>query len=530
MATAPNYSSITLTWLDNDGAQPATGFIILGNTTGTFTDPIDGTAIANDYALYDGSGVANVSHGVQTFTWYSLNSSTPYYFAVYPYTNSGTNIDFKVTPPAPTATSTTQAYVPPIAAWTFDATPGQPNTPTAVSANIGFQAGTAILYADGTNGSSPWIQASELNAFGGTLINDPREGSAIFDGMAYAPYNSTANGKNMIIKFSMEDYVNPVLTFATRGTTTGYTSHQWAWSIDNINFTDFGTNTCNTSTSFVLRELDMSSIDALDLAPDVYLRIIFNGATSGTGNNRLDNIVIRSAITLNLKVFLEGPYDAATNLMKTDLVTNNLIPSNQPFYPTTPYYGNNTPKWLYNGTQSVTSFPAGIVDYVLVELRDAISPATAVSSTRIAQIPALLKSDGSIVSLDGTTLPSFTNAVNNFLYIIVWSRNHVGIMSSGNITPGGTVVWDFTTGAGQFYGTSTGNKEIETGVWGMAAGDINADGNVDASDKSPLGWKVDAGKNGYLGADLNMNTQVSNKDKNDFWVPNNNTKSTQVPN
>ncbi len=64
----------------------------------------------------------------------------------------------------------------------------------------------------------------------------------------------------------------------------------------------------------------------------------------------------------------------------------------------------------------------------------------------------------------------------------------------------------------------------------MASGDINADGNVNTADKSPSGWKVDAGKNGYLGADLNMNTQVSNKDKNDFWVPNNNIKSTQVPN
>jgi hypothetical protein len=260
----------------------------------------------------------------------------------------------------------------------------------------------------------------------------------------------------------------------------------------------------------------------------------FNGATGDFGspgtNGTGQQLTGSAGFSLNLKVFLEGPYNPTTNVMSTDLLTNNLIPLGQPFNPALPYYGNNTPKWLYSGTQSVTSFPAGTVDYVLIELRDAASAALATSATRIAQVPALLRSDGSIVSLDGTSLPSFTNAVNNFLYIIVWSRNHVGIMSSGNITPGGTVVWDFTTGAGQFYGTSAGYKEIETGVWGMAAGDINADGNVDATDKSPLGWKVDAGKNGYLGADLNMNTQVSNKDKNDFWVPNNNIKSTQVPN
>jgi hypothetical protein len=534
-AVSPTYSSITVTWLDNDGAQPATGFLILANTTGTFIDPVDGTAIANDYELYDGSGAANVNHGVQTFTWYSLISSTPYYFAIYPYTNTGTNIDYKIAPTVPTASVTTQAYVPPLAAWTFDATPANPNTPIAVSANIGFQAGTATLYADGTNGSSTWIQASELNAFGGTTINDPREGSSVFDGMAYAPYNSTANGKSLVLKFSMEDYINPILTFATRGTNTGFATHQWAWSTDNVTYTSFGTNTANTTTSFAFRELDMSSIDELDQAVDVYLRVTFDGATSGSGNNRLDNIVINASepsigpFTLNLKVFLEGTYNPTTNVMSTDLLTNNLIPPGQPFNPALPYYGNNTPKWLYNGTQTVTSFPTGTVDYVLIELRDAANAAAATSATRIARVPALLKSDGSVVNLNGT-LPSFTNTINNSLFIVIWSRNHVGIMNATGIAPSGTMVYDFSTGSEKVYGGATGYKLLETGVWGMAAGDINADGNVDALDKSPLGWKVDAGKNGYLGADLNMNTQVSNKDKNDFWVPNNNIKSTQVPN
>ncbi len=237
---------------------------------------------------------------------------------------------------------------------------------------------------------------------------------------------------------------------------------------------------------------------------------------------------VTAGFSLNLKVLLEGPYNATTNLMATDLLTSSLLPLNQPFNPALPYYGNNTPKWLYNGTQTVASFQAGTVDYVLIELRDAASPAAATSATRIAQLPALLKSDGSIVGLDGTSLPSFSNTVNNFLYIVIWSRNHVGIMSSANLTPSGTVNYDFTTGAGQFYGTAAGYNELEAGVWGMAAGDINADGTVNATDKSPLGWKVDAGKKGYFGSDLNLNIQVTNKDKNDYWLPNIN-KTTQVP-
>ncbi len=103
-------------------------------------------------------------------------------------------------------------------------------------------------------------------------------------------------------------------------------------------------------------------------------------------------------------------------------------------------------------------------------------------------------------------------------------------MNAIGIAPAGTVVYDFSTSSGQVYGGALGYKLLETGVWGMASGDINADGAVNAADKSPSGWKVDAGKRGYLGADLNLNGQVNNPDKNGFWVPNNGNKTTQVPN
>ncbi|MBK6965940.1 MAG: hypothetical protein IPH20_18925 [Bacteroidales bacterium] len=38
----------------------------------------------------------------------------------------------------------------------------------------------------------------------------------------------------------------------------GFNSHQWAWSTDGTNFTNFGINTAPTSTStFLLRALDL---------------------------------------------------------------------------------------------------------------------------------------------------------------------------------------------------------------------------------------------------------------------------------
>lgn len=188
-----------------------------------------------------------------------------------------------------------------LAAWTFEtaSTPAAPATPSSVAANLGTQTGTAFIYADGTNGSSTWITATsgnELTAFGGSTVNDPR-GTPVA-GNAYCPLGGTgnsANGKSMVIKFSMTGFENPILTFATRGTATGFNTHQWAWSIDNITYTNFGTNTANTTATFTTATLDMSAIDALDGATDVYLRITFSGSSTAAGNNRLDNIVINAS-------------------------------------------------------------------------------------------------------------------------------------------------------------------------------------------------------------------------------------------
>jgi len=182
-----------------------------------------------------------------------------------------------------------------LAAWTFDVLAGQPNTPTSVLAQFGEQVGTAGLYADGSNGSSTWLQATELNSFGGTTLNDPRPTPVA--GQAYtlvAGTNFSANGKSVVIKFSMTGYQNPILTFATRGSSTGFNIHQWAWSTDGTNFTNFGDNTANTTSTWLTKTLDMSLINDLDGAAGVYLRLTVSGASSASGNNRLDNIVINA--------------------------------------------------------------------------------------------------------------------------------------------------------------------------------------------------------------------------------------------
>ncbi|MEI6854406.1 MAG: hypothetical protein WCL06_16280, partial [Bacteroidota bacterium] len=403
---SPSYSSVTLTWADNDGTQPATGFLILANTTGVFTPPVDGAAQANDYNLTDGSGAANVLHGVQTFTWTGLASSTHYYFEIYAYTNSGTNINYKVVPAAPAGNVTTQVFVQPLAAWTFDATAVAPGTPSSLAANFGVQTNTAMLYADGTNGSSTWITATignELTAFGGTTLNDPREGSNVLAGNTYSMVGGTgmsANGKSMVIKFSMANYKDPIMTYATRNTSTGFTSQQWAWSTDNVSYTDF-TNIIGLTTTFAIKTLDMSSIDQLDNAATVYLRVTFSGATNASGNNRIDNIVIRGTElpqnkTLNMTAFIEGLYNGGGSMRKAKGYDNPI------------------------DMNVIDQFPGTVADQVTVELHDNTAPYAMAHEFA-----------GVDVNTDGTlSINTIPASITGSYYIVIKHRNSIQTWSA----------------------------------------------------------------------------------------------------
>lgn len=181
-----------------------------------------------------------------------------------------------------------------LAAWSFPSTQAAPNTPTSYLAEFGEQVGTAGIYADGSNGSSTFSQSSnpELTNFAGSTINDPKSTPANTGSISIA--NSSANGKSIVIKLSTLGYENPVVTYATRGTSTGFTTHTWAYSTDGTNFTNASTITGRTSTSYSLQTVDLTNYDDVDDAVTVYLKITFTGATNATGNNRVDNFQIHA--------------------------------------------------------------------------------------------------------------------------------------------------------------------------------------------------------------------------------------------
>lgn len=225
-----------------------------------------------------------------------------------------------------------------------------------------------------------------------------------------------------------------------------------------------------------------------------------------------------AGIDLDVLVYLEGPYEGTE--MNTDLNLAGEIPLTQPY---------NTTPWNYSGTETVGTIPnADVVDWVLVELRDASSAAGATLGTRIAQQAGFLLKDGTVVGTDGASNLQFGVSFSSGLYVVVWHRNHLGVLSASALTEsGGLYSYDFSTSLSQAHGGGAGYKLVETSVYGMPGGDVNGDGVIDATDKAA--WTAAAGtEGGYQSADFNMDNQVNNPDKNDTWVENT-TLTDQVP-
>lgn len=222
--------------------------------------------------------------------------------------------------------------------------------------------------------------------------------------------------------------------------------------------------------------------------------------------------VIAVGTRVNLKLWLEGPYSSGA--MQTGLNASNLLPLNQPF--------NNAP-WNYSGAESAADIPDGIVDWVLVELRNDTTAASVVAARA-----AWLQSNGSVLDIDGITPLTFDVPHGNY-YVVVHHRNHLSIMSAAALALNeASPLYDFTTAQSQAYGANP-MKELEPGVFGMYAGDADADGNIDAADRD-FAWRAQNGTPWEYGksGDFNLDSGIDASDLNLFLRPNLG-KSTRVP-
>lgn len=237
-------------------------------------------------------------------------------------------------------------------------------------------------------------------------------------------------------------------------------------------------------------------------------QVIYTGAEFQTSEIQEFSV---NGFELDLKAYLEGPYNGSE--MNRSLTIYGYTPLNQPY---------NTDPWNYAGAENVSAMPnLDVVDWILVELREASGgPATATSGTAIATRAAFLMKDGSIKDLDGSYGLFFETDVTDNLYVVLWHRNHLAVMSNYPLQQtGGVYSYDFSSGADQAYGGINAHIDLGSGVYGMVAGDGDSNGQIANADKNTV-WVLEAGTSGYLNGDFNMDRQVENADKNILWIPN----------
>jgi hypothetical protein len=175
-----------------------------------------------------------------------------------------------------------------------------------------------------------------------------------------------------------------------------------------------------------------STGQGLDTKPSVF---------GGLGKNQ--------GVNLQVKVLLQGAYNAGTGLMRDDLRSKGFLPLSQPYnqtaYSDNAYFGTET---TTSGVLAVTGSDA-IVDWVLVELRDKNSP-----TTILATQAGLVQRDGDVVGVDGVSAIVFSANLPTDYYVSVKHRNHLGVMTdvAKALSSTGTVI-DFTS-------TTLGNYKL----------------------------------------------------------------------
>ena len=160
----PDYFNVKLDWTGSTGTDLPIGYLIqaIKVGAGSYAVVADGTPVADDSDWSDGNAAVNVVHvaGANTYTFTGLDQNTAYEFKIWPYTNNGADIDFKVDAPIPTVNANTldttiyAADLPHLQNFDGVTIPALPaGWSKQVSSSSSYA--TVVTYATGTPNSTP---------------------------------------------------------------------------------------------------------------------------------------------------------------------------------------------------------------------------------------------------------------------------------------------------------------------------------------------------------------------------------------
>lgn len=202
------------------------------------------------------------------------------------------------------------------------------------------------------------------------------------------------------------------------------------------------------------------------------------------GRNRLARVNGGDvSVSVSVRAFLQGPYDNITQTMSDALRAASLLPAIEP------YSASGYDHVAGGGGGSV--LPAvlaimgsnAIVDHVVVELRDAATPATV-----LATQSALIQRDGDVVAMDGISPVTLFIAPGNY-HVALRHRNHLGVMTSASLPlSSAAAIVDFTLDGTPMFGT---NAQAQIGSrMALWPGDATGNGIVqyvgNGNDRDPI--------------------------------------------
>jgi len=263
---------INVTWIESTGDQLPTGYLVLGEklVTRSFDVPVDGVPVENDMDWSDNKVSINVTGDVQV-TFDGLETNTAYAFTIYPFTNSGADINYKTDGSAPDATATT-ANLTTINGEGFDT---ELSTWTWVPYNV---FGDQVWEWADTYGNPPGC-AKMTGYDGGSFEN---EDWLISPALDLTGYNDITFGFEQARNYESNDGLFVKISTDYDGSSDPSTSGTWT----------------DISDSYIWHEGGWDFIDAgsADISAyssaSTYIAFIFTSTTDGSATWELDNLKV----------------------------------------------------------------------------------------------------------------------------------------------------------------------------------------------------------------------------------------------
>ena len=145
----------------------------------------------------------------------------------------------------------------------------------------------------GPNGSGG-TPGNQICSFAGSTLNALNSDPA---GGTLSPIGSAQNGHYFTLK--LDNAISAAtLSYATRGTGTGYNLHSYSYSTDGgANWTNLSSQASNQTSTFNVLSVNLGNIFASTSGSATnLLRISVSGGTGTNGNNRFDNVQINGTL------------------------------------------------------------------------------------------------------------------------------------------------------------------------------------------------------------------------------------------